>query len=78
MNIERPAKSNEHTLPDSNGIELDGPGLPPPSTAVNSLQKWNSPRINMWRVFATFYSFIMLGLNDAAYGVSKVELYALS
>lgn len=42
--------------------------LPPPTTAVPQLQKWNSPRINIWRCFATFYSFIVLGANDAAYG----------
>lgn len=52
------------------GTERDDFELPPPSTAVSQLQKWNFPRINMWRVFATFYSFIILGLNDAAYGVS--------
>jgi hypothetical protein len=44
--------------------------LPAPSTAVSQVKQWNSPRINMWRVFATFYSFIILGMNDAAYGVS--------
>lgn len=37
------------------------------STAAH-LQKWNSPRINMYRVFATFWSFICLGANDGAYG----------
>ena len=32
------------------------------------LQKWNFPRINMFRCFATFWSFICLGANDGAYG----------
>jgi hypothetical protein len=41
----------------------------PPSTAVHALQKWNSPRINMWRVFAAFWSFLVLGMNDGSYGV---------
>jgi fucose permease len=42
--------------------------LPTPTVAVPVLQKWNNPRINMFRVFATFYSFVILGLNDGAYG----------
>ncbi|KAG9246950.1 MFS transporter-like protein [Calycina marina] len=32
------------------------------------LQEWNSPRINIYRVFATFYSFFIFGMNDGAYG----------
>lgn len=42
--------------------------LPSPTTSTPQLTKWNSPRINIWRCFATFYSFIILGANDAAYG----------
>ena len=34
-----------------------------------SQQKWNYPRINMWRTFATFLGFFIMGLNDGAYGV---------
>ncbi|KIW11900.1 hypothetical protein PV08_09173 [Exophiala spinifera] len=32
------------------------------------LQKWNSPRINVWRCAGTFWSFMILGASDAAYG----------
>ncbi|CZR69988.1 related to tetracycline resistance proteins [Phialocephala subalpina] len=35
-----------------------------PDTAVEALQRWNSPKINMWRVFATFWSFFAVGMND--------------
>lgn len=41
-----------------------------PEDAVEALQKWNEPRINMWRVFATYFSFFVFGMNDGAYGVS--------
>jgi hypothetical protein len=34
------------------------------------LEKWNQPRINIHRTFATFWSFLVMGANDAAYGVS--------
>jgi fucose permease len=55
---------------EASGLDIEGASgpLPTPLTAIPVLQKWNNPRINMLRVFATFYSFIILGLNDAAYG----------
>lgn len=34
-----------------------------------ALLKWNHPRINMWRFFVTLLSFIIMGANDASYGV---------
>lgn len=36
----------------------------------SALEKWNHPRINVYRSFATFWSFLVMGSNDAAYGVS--------
>jgi hypothetical protein len=42
----------------------------PPIQAVEALQRWNYPHINMWRVFASFWSFLILGMNDGSYGVS--------
>ena len=42
----------------------------PPENAVSAKITWNNPRINVWRIFATFYSFIVVGANDAVYGVS--------
>jgi hypothetical protein len=49
----------------------------PPSSAVEVLQKWNSPRINMLRVFATFWSFFVTGMNDGSYGVSTSHISKL-
>ena len=34
------------------------------------LEKWNQPRVNIHRTFAAFWSFLVMGANDAAYGVS--------
>ena len=49
--------------------------LPPPNTApVEQLQKWNEPRINMWRVLACCLGLFIMGANDAAYGVGVYEL----
>ncbi|KAH8689855.1 MFS transporter [Talaromyces proteolyticus] len=38
------------------------------SKSENAVQKWNEPIINTWRVLATFFSFIVVGANDAIYG----------
>lgn len=44
----------------------------PPQEPVQepALQKWNESRVNMLRFFTTLYSFIILGMNDGAIGVS--------
>lgn len=34
------------------------------------LEKWNTPRINLYRYLSALFSFIIMGMNDAAYGVS--------
>lgn len=41
----------------------------PPATAISALERWNYPRHNIARLVATFWSFIVSGANDAAYGV---------
>jgi hypothetical protein len=57
--------------------------LPNPNDLRNTEfqpEKWNEPRTNVWRVFATFYSFIVVGANDGAYGVrheSTIFVYSL-
>lgn len=50
--------------PDEDPIET----LPSPTTATEKRQRWNNPRVNMWRTFAAFWSFFIMGANDAAYG----------
>ena len=42
----------------------------PSIRAVDIKQRWNSPGGNKWRVFATFWSFFVVGMNDGSYGVS--------
>jgi len=39
------------------------------TTEETYAEEWNKPSINMWRVFATFFSFIVVGAIDGAYGV---------
>lgn len=42
--------------------------LPQPSTTVNVVERWNHPKVNVYRTFATFWAFVIMGANDAAYG----------
>jgi hypothetical protein len=46
-----------------------GSELLPKQAPEHAVQKWNDPIINTWRVLATFFSFIVVGANDAYYGV---------
>lgn len=41
----------------------------PSPAAVPSREKWNSSRKNILKLAATFGSFVLIGANDAAYGV---------
>ena len=43
--------------------------LPSPTTqAAAKPELWNAPRGNLYKTFATFWSFVVMGSNDAAYG----------
>ncbi|KAI8635524.1 putative MFS transporter [Xylariaceae sp. FL1651] len=56
---QKPSAEEEHQ---------DAGTLPLPATASEVKQRWNHPRSNVPRVGACFYSFIVMGANDAAYG----------
>lgn len=34
-------------------------------------EQWNHPRSNILKTLATFWSFLVMGANDSAYGVSS-------
>jgi len=54
---------------DSDPIE----GLPEPITHVaERAERWNQSRLNVCRTLAAFWSFVVMGSNDAAYGVCVV------
>ncbi|KAF2145802.1 uncharacterized protein K452DRAFT_125748 [Aplosporella prunicola CBS 121167] len=43
--------------------------LPSPTTTAHErLQRWNTPRIHIYRTLAAFFAFFIMGANDAAYG----------
>ncbi|KGO36163.1 hypothetical protein PEX2_059790 [Penicillium expansum] len=39
-------------------------------------EKWNHPRSNIAKTLATFWSFLIMGANDSAYGV-RSHLYII-
>ncbi|RAK73462.1 MFS general substrate transporter [Aspergillus fijiensis CBS 313.89] len=52
------------SLPASPAPENDTP----PSHAVTVALRWNGSKAMIWRVLATFWSALVMGANDAAYG----------
>jgi hypothetical protein len=60
-----------HTLEEQDRSKIDPTVyLPQPSTTVSVVERWNHPRRNISRTFATLFAFLLMGANDAAYGVS--------
>jgi hypothetical protein len=44
--------------------------LPSPTTqGAERQERWNQSKLNFWRTMAAFWSFVVMGSNDAAYGV---------
>ncbi len=60
---EEPKEAIEHTA--------DQQDIPLPEN--NSLEQWNNPRINIYKYFSALFSFIIMGMNDAAPGVSHMQ-----
>jgi hypothetical protein len=46
-----------------------------PEALPPTLECWNHPRVNLYRTLACLWCFVILGANDAAYGVSILENY---
>ncbi|KAJ0302897.1 hypothetical protein COL516b_006943 [Colletotrichum fioriniae] len=51
-------------------------GLPAPTTTAEVVQRWKHPRSNLFRVLSCFFSLLVSGANDAAYGLETY--YGLS
>lgn len=59
---------NSRNLPQGDNTQDVISPLPAPTTVSQPLERWNYPRSNIPRVFAAFWSLMVLGMNDAAYG----------
>lgn len=60
------------TKPSGVGDDVDDDSpvdLPSPTTqAAQQPERWNQSRTNLYRTVAAFWSFVVMGSNDAAYG----------
>jgi hypothetical protein len=45
-----------------------------PSHAVSALERWNQSKRNVFKTTSTFFGFIVMGANDAAYGCVSSHL----
>ena len=61
----RAASAQHGSLPTNDELREEAINV----NAVEQLQKWNNPRSNISRTFATFLTFAIMGATDAAYGV---------
>ncbi|KAI1077269.1 MFS general substrate transporter [Whalleya microplaca] len=62
--VQGPSRQSKDATPG----EKDTGSLPPPNTAAEVVQRWNYPRSNIPKLAACFWSFVVMGANDAAYG----------
>ncbi|TKA33749.1 hypothetical protein B0A50_00585 [Salinomyces thailandicus] len=63
---------------DDHGGDFDrNETLPSPTTATEPIETWRSPSGNMYKLFATFWAFTIMGMNDATYGaiIPYLETY---
>jgi hypothetical protein len=67
-----PTRGSLH-ISETRGSKIDEDpveNLPSPITqGAEQLERWNHPQLNFWRTLAAFWSFVVMGSNDAAYGV---------
>ncbi|TQN72750.1 Bypass of stop codon protein 6 [Colletotrichum shisoi] len=81
-NLERPPTPKDGSLLNTEGHRLGSDddatgGLPAPTTTTTVVQRWNHPRSNLFRVLSCFWSMLVSGANDAAYGalIPYLETY---
>lgn len=58
------SRQSQHSRPSDDPVE----NLPSPITVSEKVQRWNHPRINLLRTLAAFWGFVVMGMNDSAYG----------
>lgn len=51
-------------------IQLEASNSPPAGNVFPAIERWNHPKSNIYKTLATFWGFLVMGANDAAYGVS--------
>lgn len=62
-----PSQDEPHGRTQQEVSSLPPPAMAPPQQDVNA-ERWNQPRSNITRTLAAFWSLLVMGMNDAAYG----------
>lgn len=70
LDTTEPERNNGINNDRSPGWDRDTESPGPERVVAHAREKWNEPSVNALRTFATFWSFVIMGANDAAYGVS--------
>ena len=68
-NVSDLKSSRRSSDPENAEAEAEAEAVPP-LDATPALESWNLPPENKYRVFAAFWSFMIIGMNDGSYGVS--------
>ncbi|KAK8052652.1 hypothetical protein PG996_011953 [Apiospora saccharicola] len=71
------SKLEAQPVPDSESASPQEDPSSPPPTATEVQQRWNYPKSNVPKIAACFWSFVVMGANDAAYGalIHYIEQY---
>jgi hypothetical protein len=59
---------SDHIIIGDNGTDSQGSDCP-----AREVERWNYPRSNVYKTFATFWAFLVMGANDSAYGVRSLS-----
>lgn len=62
--------ANDGDIANAAYLEEDGASVPEDDSGVEVEERWNESKGNVYRTFATFWALLVMGMNDAAYGVS--------
>lgn len=66
---EKPGNTRSLASPTTPTDEETAASQPHQGPSELVLQRWNEPRVNIYRFFTTLLSFIIMGMNDGAVGV---------
>jgi hypothetical protein len=59
----------EKAVPTQDATDEESGTASPQSAPHKELQRWNESKVNIFRFFATLFSFTLIGMTDAVVGV---------
>jgi fucose permease len=68
LNKPQPVRLSDHAIDNSSAEVASNISSEAPEHAVSITERWNGSRLNIFKTASTFFGFIVMGANDAAYG----------